>query len=92
MRISRLKRIYPAIEPKLRAVAFALLSKNCLKSLEIKDLIGEGLLAIKNCSTTKKNPKTLSYLIQRAKYQMLKIVKFEQYRADQELPIDDLLN
>lgn len=87
MRVNRLIKIYPDIEPKLKAIAFLLL-KNSASYLEVDDLLQEGLLAIKACKTTKKKPHTLSYLIQRAKFTMVDFVQYENLRLNKEIITD----
>ena len=71
MRADRLKNLYPKLKPKLLAIAFKLLN-GTIKDIEPDDLLQEGLIAIKRTKTTKKRPHNLSYLIKRAKFQMVK--------------------
>jgi DNA-directed RNA polymerase specialized sigma subunit len=80
MRSDRLIAIYPVLEPKLKAVAFNLLRyspANC----DINDLLQEGVIAIKRTTTTKERPHTVSYLVQRAKWQMIRYLRHEESRT-----------
>ena len=90
MRSNRLIRIWPQLEPELRKVAIYLCRYH--PYIDHRDLMEEGVLAIKRTRTTKKRPHSLTYLIKRAKYQMKRFLFHDATHIRQGIPLDDILD
>jgi len=86
VRINRFKRLWPKLKPKLKKVALRLVGDRIY--IDFRDLISEGIIAIKKCKTTTKNPKTVSYLITRGKFAMIKFIKIVETHARYRSPHD----
>lgn len=92
MRNNRLKRLWPELKPKLEQIAKSLLKRYYWIDFEIDDLVQEGVIAIKRTKTTHDDPKNLSYLKQRAKLAMQKILKKEGFRRDNSKKLTYLMD
>lgn len=89
MRANRLIRLWPKLQPELTKVAFFLCKK--YPFIDRRDLISEGILAIKTTRTTKKRPHRLTYLISRAKFKMIKYLRSELSPINRGFPLDDFI-
>jgi len=90
MRADRLRRIWPQLEPKLRGVALRLCRYHA--QIDHRDLIAEGVIAIKMTHTTKKRPHRLNYLIKRAKCSMRRFIFNELSLTSKAIPLDEVFN
>lgn len=86
MRADRFLNLWPKIKPRLRRVALKLVRGKIY--IDPKDLLSEGILAIKSCKTTKEKHYNLSYLIQRAKFKMKRYIKIVESLARYDIPHD----
>lgn len=90
MRSDRLLNLWPKLEPELRKVAIHLCRN--YPNIDHRDLISEGVLAIKRTHTTKKAPHRLNYLIKRAKFSMQRLFFYEVSLTSKAIPIDEIIN
>lgn len=78
MRKDRLINIWSKVEPSIRKISHHLLLKFKYSNYEAEDLIQEGFIILKKLKTTKKKPLNLSYLNQRLKYRLKRILMQER--------------